>query len=241
MPTQIELLVQLQEVDQTLRANTQAVATGEHRVAEIEEAYKVKAAATEQAREGATGLSARQRDLEARLADTENKMKDRRMRITRIRNDKELGMAKREVDLLKEELTGLEGELQQVYEQVEATTGALAGLEGELKALAEAREAEAIALRETIARLGADIERDRARRQAVMESVDEELRRRYETILSRRGGLAVVPVRHGTCSGCRMRIPPQLYNQIQRNEQVILCPSCQRMLHWQPEQSEAAE
>jgi len=241
LPSQIELLVQLQEVDQTLRANTQAVATGEHRVAEIEDAYKIKAAATVQAREGATGLSARQRDLEARLADTENKMKDRRMRITRIRNDKELGMAKREVDLLKEELTGLEAELQQVYEQVEATTSALAGLEGELKALAEAREAEAIALRETIARLGSDIERDRTRRAAVMDSLDEELRRRYETILSRRGGLAVVPVRQGTCSGCRMRIPPQLYNQIQRNEQVILCPSCQRMLHWQPDQNEAAE
>jgi hypothetical protein len=241
LPSQIELLVQLQEVDHTLRANTQAVSTGEQRVAEFEAAYQVKAGETDQARESAKGLSARQRDLEARLADTESKMKDRRMRITRIRNDKELGLAKREVDLLKEELTGLETELQQVYEQVEAVTGALAGLEGELKALAEAREAEVVALRETIARLGADIERDRNRRQAVMESVDDELRRRYETILSRRGGLAVVPVRQGTCQGCRMRIPPQLYNQIQRNEQVILCPSCQRMLHWQPDQSEAAE
>jgi hypothetical protein len=107
--------------------------------------------------------------------------------------------------------------------------------------LAEAREAGAVALRETIARLGDDIERDRTRRQAVMATVDEELRRRYETILARRGGLAVVPVRQGTCQGCRMRIPPQLYNQIQRNEQVILCPSCQRMLHWQPEQTEASE
>jgi hypothetical protein len=35
-------------------------------------------------------------------------MKDRRMRITRIRNDKELGLVKREVDLLKEESGGLE-------------------------------------------------------------------------------------------------------------------------------------
>ena len=111
---------------------------------------------------------------------------------------------------------------------------------GELKSLAEARENEAVALKETIARLGADIERDRARRQSLIDSVDEELRRRYEMILSRRGGLAVVAVRDGTCQGCRMRVPPQLYNQIQRNEQIILCPSCQRMLHWQPAQSEAS-
>jgi hypothetical protein len=240
LPSQIELLVQLQQVDQVLRANTQAVESGEGKVAEIDEAYRVKATATDTARTAATALSARQRDLEARLTDGESKMKDRRMRITRIRNDKELGLAKREVDILKEEITGLETELQQVYEQVEAATTALAGLEGELKSLAEARENEAVALKETIARLGADIERDRARRQSLFDSVDEELRRRYEMILSRRGGLAVVPVRDGACQGCRMRVPPQLYNQIQRNEQIILCPSCQRMLHWQPAQSEAS-
>src|SRR5262245_35082538 len=240
LPSQIELLVELQQVDQTLRANTQAVAAGETRVAEIEAAYRAKAAATDAGRSTATALSGRQRELEERLGAAENKMKDRRMRITRIRNDKELGLAKREVDLLKEEITGLEAELQQVYEQVEAATTALAGLEGELKGLAETREAEAIALKETIARLGEDIERDRSRRQALIDTVDAELRRRYEMILSRRGGLAVVPVRDGTCQGCRMRVPPQLYNQIQQNDQVILCPSCQRMLHWQPEESEAS-
>jgi predicted nucleic acid-binding Zn-ribbon protein len=239
LPSQIELLVQLQQVDQTLRANTQAVASSEGRVADLDVAYRAKAAATDEARTAATALSARQRDLEGRLTDGESKMKDRRMRITRIRNDKELGLAKREVDLLKEEITGLEAELQQVYEQVEAATTGLAALEGELKGLAEAREAEAVALKDTIARLGSDIERDRARRQTLIDTVDQELRRRYEMILSRRGGLAVVPVRDGTCQGCRMRVPPQLYNQIQRNEQVILCPSCQRMLHWQPEQTEA--
>jgi len=241
LPSKIELLVQLQQVDKSLRANTLAVETGETRVAQVDEAYRTKAAATTQARTEATALSARQRDLEERLTSAEGRMKDRRMRITRIRNDKELGLAKREVDLLKEEITGLEAELQQVYEQVEAATSALAALEGELKALAEEREVEAVALKETIARLGADIERDRARRQALTDTVDEELRRRYEMVLERRGGVAVVAVRDGTCQGCRMRVPPQLYNQIQRNDQIILCPSCQRMLHWQPEQAEATE
>jgi hypothetical protein len=241
LPSQIELLIQIQQVDQNLRENTQAVSSGESRVTELEEAYRAKSSATEQARATASALATRQRDLEARLADAEAKMKDRRMRLTRIRNDKELGLAKREVDLLKEEITGIEAELQQVYEQAEAATTTLAALEGELKTIAESREAEATALRETIARLGADIERDRARRQTLLETVDAELRRRYEMILSRRGGLAVVPVRDGTCQGCRMRVPPQLYNQIQRGEQVILCPSCQRMLHWQPQQEEASE
>ena len=240
MSSQIELLVQLQEVDQILRANTQAVESSEVRLSELEEAHRLKAAATDEARAAAAGLGTRQRDLEGRLAASEEKMKDRRMRVTRIRNDKELGLAKREVDLLKEEITALEAELQSVYEQVEAGTTALVGLEGELKSLADARNAEAAALKETVQRLGADIERDRGRRQQILGTVDEALRSRYEMILSRRGGVAVVAVRNGTCEGCRMRVPPQLYNQIQRNEQVFLCPSCQRMLHWRPQQSEAS-
>jgi len=49
----------------------------------------------------------------------------------------------------------------------------------------------------------------------------------------------VVEVRSGICQGCRMRVPPQLFNQIQRNAEVILCPSCQRMLFWRAEGEEA--
>jgi uncharacterized protein len=48
-------------------------------------------------------------------------------------------------------------------------------------------------------------------------------------------------VRGGTCQGCHMHVPPQLFNQIQRNEQLILCPNCQRMLFWQREGDEASE
>ncbi len=161
------------------------------------------------------------------------------MRITRIRNDKELGLAKREVDLLKEETGGLEVELIAVLEQVDAVTKRFEAAQAELASLTTARDTEATQLRDTIGRLGAEIERDRGRRGELVETVDGDLRRRYEMIFSRRGGVAVVPVRGGTCQGCHMNVPPQLFNLIQRNEQLILCPNCQRMLFWQPEGEEA--
>lgn len=163
------------------------------------------------------------------------------MRITRIRNDKELGLAKREVELLKEETGGLETELMAVMEQVDAATKRLEAARTELASLTTARDEEAATLRETIRRLAAEIERDRGRRNELVAAVDGDLCRRYEMIFSRRGGVAVVPVRGGTCQGCHMHVPPQLYNQLQRNEQLILCPNCQRMLYWQPEGDEASE
>jgi len=239
LPTQIEVLATLQLVDQSLHTKTRAVAEGEGRVAALEEAVRAQTGATGAGRDELAALATRQRDLEGRLAAAEAKMKDRRMRITRIRNDKELGLARREVELLKEEIGGLETELVTVMEQAETTTAKLQGLESELARLSGERDREATDLRETIARLSADIERERNERAQLVQTIDGDLRRKYEMIFSRRGGLAVVEVRSGICQGCRMRVPPQLFNQIQRNEQVILCPSCQRMLYWRAEGEEA--
>ena len=241
MPTQIETLATLQLVDQSLRSKSLAVAEGEGRVAALEEAVNAQTAAAGAARAENAGLASRQRDLEGRLAAAEAKMKDRRMRITRIRNDKELGLARREVDLLKEEMSALEAELVAVMEQAEASAAKLQGLETELSRLTGERDAEAGELREKIVRLTGEIERDRAARTELMLNVDGDLRRKYEMIFSRRGGVAVVEVRSGICQGCRMRVPPQLFNEIQRNDQILLCPSCQRILFWRAEAEEASE
>lgn len=235
MPSQIEALARLQRVDQALKDNTEAVAAGERRVAELEEALQRQQAATAAARTALAELGTRQKSLEERLSSAETRMKDKRMRITRIRNDKELGLAKREVDLLKEETGQVETELVGVLDQVTAATQQLEAAETALTELTAARDREAGELRETVERLSAHIARDRARRDELVGEVDGELRRRYEMLFSRRGGVAVVAVRGGSCQGCHMHVPPQLFILIQRNEQVLVCPNCQRILFWQPE------
>jgi uncharacterized protein len=232
LPTSIEVLANLQTVDQRLRAKTLELTEGERRVAALEGAVREQTAAASAARETFATLSTRQQELEARLAAAETKMRDRRMRITRIRNDKELGVARREIELLKEESTNLETELLTVMQQVEEAGAKLKELDAELARLGQERDGEAATLRDALSRLGGEIEREQVERSQLVDRVDGDLRRKYEQIFSRRGGLAVVEVRGGICLGCRMRVPPQLYNQIQRNEQVHLCPSCQRMLYW---------
>jgi len=240
LATQIELLADLQIVDQSLRAKTLEVAEGEARAAALEEAIRAQNTAATKVREEVAGLAAKQRDLEARLTAAETKMKDRRMRITRIRNDKELGLAKREIDLLKEETSTVETELVSIMEEGETASARLTGLETELARLTTTLYGEAADQREKFARLAAEIERERARRSELVQTVDSDLRRKYELIFSRRGGVAVVEIRGGICQGCRMRVPPQLFNEIQRNQHVILCPSCQRILFWRSEGEEAS-
>jgi len=240
LPTQIELLATLQFVDQALRDKQRITEESEGRVATLEQSLRAQTEAAQAARNELAAISAKQRELEAKLATSETKLRDRRMRITRIRNEKELGLARREVDLLKEEVGTIETELVGALEQVEAATAKLTGIDAEVAQLSTAMETEARDLREQIAKVTAEMVGERARRATIAETIDDDLRRRYELIFARRGGVAVVVVRGGTCQGCHMHVPPQHFIQIQRGEQVIVCQNCQRILFWRPETEEEA-
>lgn len=234
MPTQIELLAALQEVDLSLSENTKAVRDGQARVAALDEALAARGAELATAERVLADHESRRRELEARIADLETKLKDRRMRVARIRNERELAVVRHEIEVLKEESSGHETELLELYDRIEAARQARDAAKAAHDAVAAERTEAVADLEATIAKVRDAIERDEARRGELAGHVDDDLHRRYRMILERRGGIAVVAVRDGICQGCHMNVPPQLYNQVLRNEQVLLCPSCQRIIFWRP-------
>ena len=240
MPSQIELLADLQIVDQRLREKRRAIVESEGRLTALQESLVRQTAAAAESRTALEALTAKQKDLEEKLGANEARVKDRRMRIGRIRNDKELQMTKRELELMREEANDFETELLTVMEQVEVATKRLQAVEAELVQLNTAMATEAGELRARAVALKREVVKDTQRREVLVVTVPEDLRRRYEMIFERRGGLAVVEIRAGVCQGCRINVPPQLANIIRRAEQVNLCPNCQRIIYFRPEPQEAA-
>ena len=80
--------------------------------------------------------------------------------------------------------------------------------------------------------LRAELEAIRGERVAVTAGVNAGLLRKYDTVLQRRNGVAVVTVEDGrTCGGCHMQVPPQALIEIRRSASVQVCPNCQRILY----------
>jgi predicted nucleic acid-binding Zn-ribbon protein len=48
-------------------------------------------------------------------------------------------------------------------------------------------------------------------------------------------GNAVAEIDNGICKGCHMAIPPQLNIRVLKQEEIISCPTCQRILYVRPE------
>jgi predicted nucleic acid-binding Zn-ribbon protein len=63
---------------------------------------------------------------------------------------------------------------------------------------------------------------------------------KYDQILKSRRGLAVVQMLGEICSACHVRLRPQIAQVVRRNEDVVQCESCQRILYYVPMPEQAA-
>ena len=232
---EIERLAALQEMDRRAKEKRELLAALTRDIDERKEGIARQRSELESLQVEHAALEAQRVELDAKLGVEETRIKDSRMRLNRIRNERELMAMRREIDLAKEANKQLEEQLIAIMEQLEAlgtrateAKETLAGLEADAeRQLAEWRERSA-GLQQEIDLIGTE-------RTVVAQGLTSSLRAKYEQIFARRGGTAVVEVRNGTCQGCHMNVPPQLFNELQKHRDVRLCPNCHRILFWRPE------
>ena len=68
-------------------------------------------------------------------------------------------------------------------------------------------------------------------RRDIETSVSEDLLFRYERIRKQRGGVGLSAARDYVCDACKVRIRPQVFQEIRKNDQIIHCDACQRILY----------
>jgi predicted nucleic acid-binding Zn-ribbon protein len=223
----------LQTIDQQLHDLGQSLSSVAERVNQLRGEIETSQTELDRLTEEEQQATAARRLLERELADGEAQIRNKRMRLNLVRNDKELQALGHEVEALKENNQRLEGEVLASMQAAEPRGPRIK----ELTELIESKRAELRAAEKEIAaeveELKMSIQRQRVERDREAASIDGGLRQRYEMIFSRRNGLAVALAKSGTCQGCRMRLPPQLYNEIQKHLQIHFCPNCQRILYYE--------
>ena len=166
------------------------------------------------------------------LVDDEQQVSGAKHKLSQAKNSKEYMAAQREIEQRRESVAGREGEISKLVEAVDAKKKLLADRAADVQTLKDSIQKDSDAARARMAELEGKIAALRGERDALAAGVKPEMLKRYSTIRMRRG-LAVVSVRNGTCQGCNMNIPPQLYNTLQRGQTIETCPSCHRIIYWE--------
>jgi predicted nucleic acid-binding Zn-ribbon protein len=232
LSAQIEILASLQSVDREIKQHhgKKQNLLGELKTKQLE--IQVRKQEIEKLT-AALGETEKQRQEKDRILQEESKKAaDRRMRMNRIKNSKELSALQREIDLIKQSNSEREEELIKLMEDAERARALIQTKQEEAAALQADWERSQGELNAQLTGIDQAVTEAVARRQAIAAKLAKDLISRYEMIFSRRGGTAVVEVTGGICQGCYMNIPPQLWNEIIRNDRVHFCSSCQRILYY---------
>ncbi len=170
-------------------------------------------------------------DEEERLAHTQERLPHITTQKAYYALLKEVETSERALESLREEGSRIDAELAELHAKLAEVKK---GMEGE-EALFEQRREE---MEAEFAHLDKELEILRKQREKAVAAVAPKALSRYKRIASRRAPLVVVEVRDGRCTGCHIKLPPQLYVDVKRNDRIHLCGQCNRILYYRGEDGE---
>ncbi|MCM2264861.1 MAG: C4-type zinc ribbon domain-containing protein [Desulfuromonadales bacterium] len=152
-------------------------------------------------------------------------------RLPQIKTQREYLAVLKEVDAAKKQIKELNDQVAAKDRDLEALTADKGEKDAELAALSEQTAARQAEISAVAVGLDAGLADHGRQRDSLTGRLPVALRKRYDMLLDRRNGLAVVEARDGACLGCHMHLPPQLFNRLYVAKEVQSCPHCNRLLY----------
>lgn len=228
----IEQLVELQKVDDAIFLIKKKLAEAPRELAELEKRFSTLDGQRARIVEKLEHLRDQQKRIALELDDDSARMKKSRNKLMQVENTREYHAMLHEMDSMEKLSHTREEEHLALLEEVQRQEAALAEIDSTHSALKARLDTERDGIQEKLDGAQASLAEKEARRRQVADGVPAPVFRRYEFIRQRLEHPVIVPVTEGICSGCHIAIPPQIFIELQRGQQILSCPNCQRLIYW---------
>jgi uncharacterized protein len=163
--------------------------------------------------------------VQARLA----KYKDQ---LLEVKTNREYQAMLHEIETAQNDVKAREDRILDSMMESDELTAAVKKAEAELKSAEKEVGAERQLLDQEIARLQAELDRTGRAREKLAAEIDRAVLAIFELVAKGRKGIAVSEARDGMCMICHVRLRPQVFNEVRRNDSIIQCDSCRRILYF---------
>ena len=177
---------------------------------------------------------AARRDIDKQLAEMNTRLSKFKNQLMEVKTNKEYQAMQKEMGHAQDEIGVHETHMLERMEEGD-------GLAGELKAAEASFKAEQAAVAAERSKLDAErttdhteLERLLGERQGVVSQISPDAMRIFERVSHGRKGVAMAEAKDGLCVVCHVRLRPQVFNEVRRNDQLIQCDSCTRILYYVP-------
>lgn len=231
MKEQLDLLWRLQEVEMAIVEAQRSFEEYPQKRQKLEKALEQKDQEVLRTQKEIEELEKKRRRMEKDLEELRERLKKSKIRLLEVKNNKEYEAVLNEIEWAKSAISDLEEQILVVMEDLEKRQSEFPSLKERVRKEKEQISAQIKGLEEEQKELQKKVVQWQRERVEVLKVADPEALRLYESLKKRRG-IAIALVKQEVCQGCFMRIPPQLYNEILKNEKIYTCPNCQRILYY---------
>lgn len=229
MQERLKALADLQKVDLEIVALRKTAEVYPRQMGELERELSMARSEVEAERAKLLDVERQRRTLEQNISEEKEKVRKWEARLSEQRSTREYAALAREIDIAKKangtmaeelvELGKMQAQLREVAKTKEQQYGVKVGdIGGKLNEL-----------RAKVAGFEGQLRELEGKRAEVGKGVHPPLLSRYETVRKRRSPVLVTVIA-GTCQGCNMSVPPQLYNNLKTSLETDICPSCHRII-----------
>ena len=232
MQEDLHRLIALQNLDwdiRTLALHKQDLPAG---LREAEEAIAITRQAWEETKQQLEGLQTQQRQLDDDMALLNEGITRSRQRLMEIKDNFEYKAMLREIAFKEDRKDQKDTEILRLMDSLEELRTALQAQEETVARLEREFQGRQAEINSELDDISSKLEDMAAQRQGLLQAIPKALLKKYDFIRERRNGIAIAEVRQGVCQVCHMNIPPQQFIELQRDEEILACPHCQRIIYW---------
>jgi predicted nucleic acid-binding Zn-ribbon protein len=234
MNSDLERLIALQRLDSAADDARRRLAEEPEREKALEARLEAASAAVAAAKAQLTENQAARRAVEKDVAVHQGRLSKFREQAMAVKTNQEYHAIQHEIAFAQTEIKNLEDKiLEQMMAADEISAGfkrAEATLSSEQKAVDADRKAiaaEAIEMRAALDRISAE-------RTDLVRGLTPQVLATFEQVARKRNGIAVAEARGGICTICHVRLRPQVFNTVRRNNEITQCDHCNRILYFVP-------
>ena len=239
MKKQLEMLIELQKIDlaqEALRLDVdkrrEKVEADSDLLQELEQTLDSQTAS----------LNETKKLLENKRIELEEAKKGEEhanVKLNAVTNSRDYAALEREVENFKKMVTQVEGEIEQLQSAVAAGDETNAKHREEYEALFAEIEKSRKEVDEAAASIEDRVKALQDQSNEIAKGIKPQVLARYRFMRSKRPGAAVVSASGGTCTGCHMKLQPQAFIVLQRQNSLECCQNCQRIIYFDKDEAEA--
>jgi predicted nucleic acid-binding Zn-ribbon protein len=229
---QLELLWELQRIDLELEGIKEERERYPKEIKKLDERQNIEKERVQKEKERVESLEKTRRQKEGHLNVEQEKIKKAERRMSEVKTNKEYQALLSEIDMIKEANSRIEEEVLQVLDEIDELKKDLFKREKEVGITLEKIEGERKKIQEKMVLDDRVWNEQMERRGILSKQIESKLFKLYNTLKDKRGGVGVVNVKNETCQGCFVNVPPQMFIEVQKNNALIRCPHCNRILYW---------